>query len=100
MSLTARQQEDTRRELRENLERSGLTVEEVALDLDTTPEYVRQLFDLAPIRLEDTWILRNLLVRAVEARGGDPVPFTALTGDWHDYWFLDGGYIDDGRIGK
>lgn len=98
MSLTAKQKEDTRRELRENLDESGLDVADVAIALGTTEEYIEQLLALEPRRLEDTWILRNHLLEAVEAKGNAPTEFTALVGDWHDYWFLDGGYIDGKRI--
>ena len=100
MSLTAQQEEDTRRELRENFEKSGLTVEEIAESLDTSVDYIQELFALRPRRYEDTWILRNLLIRAVQEQGETPVPFTALAGDWHKIWFLDGDFIDNGRIGR
>lgn len=98
MSLTAKQEEDTRRELAENLDKSGLKVSEVASALGTTEKYIEQLLALEPRRLEDTWILRNHLIEAVRAKGTVPTKFTALVGDWHGYWFLDGDYIDGGQI--
>ncbi|EQC0747211.1 DUF2316 family protein, partial [Listeria monocytogenes] len=30
--------------------------------------------------------------------GKTPVPFTALSGDYHRYWFLDGEEIDSGIL--
>ena len=46
MSLTVRQQRDTKKELKENFEKSGLTIKQVARDLDTSEEYIEQLFQL------------------------------------------------------
>ena len=46
MSLSAKQIENTRRELKENLDKSGVTVQEAADDLGTTPEYIMQLLRL------------------------------------------------------
>ena len=59
MSLSVKQKEDTRRELKENLKQSGVTVQEAAADLGTTQEYIMQLLRLEPKRLEDTWILKT-----------------------------------------
>lgn len=98
MSLSKQQKEDTRRELCENLERASVEIADIARDLGTSERYIGELLALEPRRLEDTWILRNYLLEAVRERGGEPVPFTALAGDWHNYWFLDGAYIDRGRI--
>ena len=98
MSLSAKQMEDTRRELRENLDKAGVSVREAADALGTTQEYIQQLLRLEPKRLEDTWILKNYLIeKAVEA-GKTPTPFTALGGDYHVIWFLDAGYIDGKKI--
>ncbi len=36
MSLTMKQKMDTKRELRENFEKSGLTLQQIASDLDTS----------------------------------------------------------------
>lgn len=98
MSLSLRQQANTRDELKENFDKSGLTVETIAADLGTSVGYIKDLFRLRPRRLEDTWILRNYLLKAVRTKGEIPTEFTALAGDWHDYWFLNGGYIDRGEI--
>ena len=98
MSLSFKQKTDTRKELLENLRRSGLGAGEVAMAIQTTEKYVHDLLALKPRRSEDIWILRNFLINAVLERGMEPMPFTALQGDWHDYWFLDGDYIDRGRI--
>ncbi len=59
MSLTTKQQDDTRRELRENFEKSGLTIDEAAADLATTPAYIERLLRLEPKSHDHTWILRN-----------------------------------------
>ena len=98
MSLSAKQEEDTRNELRENLEKSGVSVREAAADLGTTEEYINQLLRLEPKRLEDTWILKNYLIDKVKKAGKTPTAFTALAGDYHVIWFLDPKYIDGGKI--
>ena len=98
MSLSAKQIDDTRRELRENLDKAGVKIQEVATDLGTTPEYMMQLLQLEPKRLEDTWILKNYLIDKVRKAGKTPTAFTALGGDYHVIWFLDSEYIDGGKI--
>lgn len=100
MSLSLRQQANTRNELKENLDKSGLVIEKIAADLSTDVSYIKDLFRLNPRRLEDTWILQNYLIKAVKEKGEVPAEFTALVGDWHDYWFLNGSYIDRGQIGR
>ena len=98
MSLSAKQIDDTRRELRENLDKAGVKIQEVATDLGTTQEYIMQLLRLEPKRLEDTWILKNYLIDKVRKAGKTPTAFTALGGDYHVIWFLDSDYIDGGKI--
>ena len=98
MSLSAKQMDDTRRELRENLDKAGIEIREAATDLGTTQEYIMQLLRLEPKRLEDTWILKNYLTDKVRKAGKTPTEFTALGGDYHFIWFLDSKYIDGGRI--
>lgn len=99
MSLTREQQEDTIRELAENMRRLGVTTQNLASALGSTPDYVEKVVHLHARNLEDPWVVRNWLLDLAHRRGIEPVPFTALAGDHHDYWFLDGAYIDRGRIG-
>ena len=98
MSLSAKQKEDTRRELKENLDKAGVNIQEAAADLGTTQEYIMQLLHLEPKRLEDTWILKNYLIEKVRRAGKTSTAFTALGGDYHVIWFLDSEYIDGGKI--
>ena len=98
MSLTPKQEDDTRKELRENFDKAGVSIQEVAADLGTTEAYISELLALRPMRLEDTWILKNYLIDKVEKAGKEPTPFTALGGDYHVIWFLDDRYIDGKRI--
>lgn len=98
MSLTIQQQEDTHRELTENFVKSGLSIQTIANDLQTTEEYIEDLIHLFSNRLEDVWILRNYLIEKVQENGESVTEFTALDGDWHRFWFLDSGYIDEGKI--
>lgn len=99
MSLTMKQKMDTKRELRENFEKSGLTLQQIASDLDTSAEYVEQLLHLKPKNHNHTWILRNYLYEKVKAAGKIPAEFTALRGSCRNYWFLDADYIERGKIG-
>ena len=98
MSLSAKQIDDTRRELKENLDKSGVKIQDAATDLGTTQEYIMQLLRLEPKRLEDTWILKNYLIDKVRSAGKTPTAFTALGGDYHILWFLDSEYIDGKKI--
>ena len=100
MSLSKQQEDDTRRELRENFDKAGVSLQETAQDLGTTESYIVQLLRLKPKRLEDTWILKNYLIDKVRKAGKTPTPFTALGGDYHVIWFLDSGYIDRKIIQK
>lgn len=98
MSLTKAQQDNTRKELQENFDKSGVSLEQAAADLATTPEYIEQLLWLRPVRHDHTWILRNYLLKKVRENGKTPTEFTALKGSARDYWFLDGDYVDRGKI--
>lgn len=98
MSLTADQIHATIAEFAENMRRVGASDEELADELGCSPAYVRALARLDARRIDDPWILRNLLIRLADERGVELVPFSALSGDYHRYWFLDGAYIDRGRL--
>lgn len=98
MSLSKKQIDDTRNELRENLEKSGVDIHKITVDLGTTEDYIEQLLRLEPRRLEDTWILKNYLLEKVREAGEIPTKFTALAGNYHFIWFLDSKYIDGKKI--
>ena len=98
MSLNEKQIENTKFELKSNYDKTGLTIKKIASDLKTTPNYIAQLFDLNPARLEDTWILRNYLISVLNEKSIEITPFTALVGRSEDYWFLDSNYINKGII--
>ncbi|ALF15470.1 DUF2316 family protein [Lactiplantibacillus plantarum] len=94
MSLNAQQMQATRDELQANFALTGLTKAQVADDLAISATKLDHLFDLTQQSLNDPWILRNYLIEKVEAGGKTPVPFTALSGDWHRHWFLNSVVID------
>ena len=48
--------------------------------------------------LEYPWIIRAYLLSRSETQGVELTPFMALRGNPHDYWFLDGDFIDRGEI--
>ena len=99
MSLTLKQQNDTRQELKDNFIKSGLSYEKIAMDLKTSEKYVLELMELKAKRHDHTWILRNYLYEKVKAAGKTPTEFTALKGSCRNYWFLDADYIEKGIIG-
>ena len=98
MSLSNEQLEITSREMKSNFKKSGLTLEEIAEDLKTTPEYVEDLLNLNPKRIEDPWILRNYLIRVLNEKSIEITPFTVLAVESEKVWFLDSDYINNGVI--
>lgn len=46
MSLSAKQIEDTKRELKENFDKAGVDVSKIAVDLGTSTDYINKLFRL------------------------------------------------------
>ncbi|PWG00015.1 DUF2316 family protein [Levilactobacillus bambusae] len=100
MSLNPQEMSNTRRELQENFELTGLTKAQVASDLAISEIKLERLFSLTQRSLKDPWILRNYLIKKVEETGQQPVPFTALKGDYHQYWFLNGRQIERGKMSR
>lgn len=94
MTLNVQQIQATREELQANFALTGLTKAQVAADLNISLEKLNHLFELTQQSLDDPWILRNYLMEKVEITGQTPVAFTALRGDWHQYWFLNSALID------
>ena len=80
MSLNSEQRAATIREFQENMSRLGLTAE----------------------RRQGFWRQRQqsgaYLLSRSETQGVELTPFMALRGNPHDYWFLDGDFIDRGEI--
>ncbi|PJM72927.1 hypothetical protein CS006_06615 [Bifidobacterium primatium] len=98
MSLSMTQRRNTIREFKENLGLLGLTPADLAKYFDVDERYIVDIIELRSGVLEDPWIIRNYLLRKAEERGVELKPFTALVGDHHDYWFLDGVMIDAGEL--
>ncbi|MDH6364660.1 hypothetical protein M2139_001647 [Enterococcus sp. PF1-24] len=99
MSLSPRQMVDTRKQFRQNFKLADLSLDEIAADLYTTPNMISEILNLKVDRLEDPWILKIYLEDRITQQGLVPVPFTALSHDYHQLWFLDSHYIDEMRIG-
>ena len=59
---------------------------------------VEQIITLKSGVLEYPWIIRAYLLSRAETQGVELTPFMALRGNPHDYWFLDGDFIDRGEI--
>ncbi|EAC5012502.1 DUF2316 family protein [Listeria monocytogenes] len=98
MTLSKEQIKATKSEFAENLALANLTIAEVAKELNTSEVKIERILNLKQRSLNDGWILRNYLLRKVAEVGKTPVPFTALSGDYHRYWFLDVEEIDSGIL--
>ncbi|KAA9298939.1 MULTISPECIES: DUF2316 family protein [Aerococcus] len=98
MSLTQSQREETKQALKAAFKKTGLSKQELADILETSESYLDQVFQLQGQRLEDAWILKNYLNTYLNEHGQEPVPFQALGGDYHDYWFLDADLIERGLL--
>lgn len=95
MSLSTTQKQATRREFAENLSRLDITPQDVAIALGTTPQRIEDIVALRNVhRLEDAWVVRRYLLNRAAQEGVDLAPFTALTGDPEDYWFLNADRIE------
>lgn len=100
MTLSKEQIKATKSEFAENLALANLTIAEVAKELNTSEVKIERILNLKQRSLNDGWILRNYLLRKLAEVGKTPVPFTALSGDYHGYWFLDGEEIDSGVLSE
>jgi hypothetical protein len=98
MSLSKKQKIQTIREFEENVALTELTLEEIALEVGTNAANLEQIMQLACESFEDPWIVRNYLIEKLTDMGKEPIPFSALRGDHHDYWFLDTAKIDRKKI--
>ncbi|MHA6603134.1 DUF2316 family protein [Aerococcus urinae] len=98
MSLTLAQRGETKQALKTAFTKTGLSKQELAETLETSESYLDQVFQLQGQRLEDAWILKNYLNTYLSDHEQEPVPFQALGGDYHDYWFLDAKLIERGLL--
>mgnify|MGYP002626623789 FL=1 len=96
--LTQQQIEKTKNELEENFKKTNLTIDGIADELKCSPEYLKRVFNLNSLRIEDPWILRNFLIDYLTQNNTEITPFTALVGNCEDYIFLDSTYINNGKI--
>ena len=78
------------------MSRLGLTAERIGKDFGGSR--VEQIITLKSGVLEYPWIIRAYLLSRAETQGVELTPFMALRGNPHDYWFLDGDFIDRGEI--
>ncbi|RRG09983.1 MAG: DUF2316 family protein [Lactobacillus sp.] len=99
MSLTVAEKRVTKKELQRNLILSGLSEEQVARDLKTSPKTIQNILQLKVTHIEDPWILKSYLEEQILDQQKNPLPFTALKGDYHQYWFLDSRRIERRRLG-
>ncbi len=79
MSLTSRERKQTARELRANLELSGLGRKQLGRLLGWDDARLDATLSVERADPTDVWKLRDLLERTVGDAGRQPVPFTVLT---------------------
>ena len=97
MSLNSEQRAATIREFQENMSRLGLTAER-RQGFWRQRQQSGAIITLKSGGLEYPWIIRAYLLSRAETQGVELTPFMALRGNPHDYWFLDGDFIDRGEI--
>ncbi|MBC1573270.1 DUF2316 family protein [Listeria booriae] len=100
MSLTQQQVTDTIREFQQNLAISEWSVDQIAAELQTSSEKINRILHLEQQSIEDPWILKEFLEQQIKKSGKTAVPFTALKGDYHQYWFLKAKKIDKMQLSK
>jgi len=100
MSLTPQEMQATRTSFQENITLLNQSFEEIAQALNTSTAYVQAVANLDAVHIEDPWILKNYLEEKLQYSGKEAVPFTALKGDFHQYWFLDSQRIEAGQLGR
>ncbi|MBC6309432.1 DUF2316 family protein [Listeria sp. FSL L7-1582] len=100
MSLTTQQVNDTIHEFQQNFIISELSVEQIATELQTSTEKIQHILNLQQKSIEDPWILKIFLEQHISKIGKTPVAFTALQGDYHQYWFLNTKKIDNMKLSK
>lgn len=98
MSLTKEQIKNTQEEFQKNIELSGLSLTQIACDLQTDVCTIEKIIQLNTSSIENPWILKNYLNDKIRNLNKTPIPFSALIGDYHDYWFLDSKKIEEGKI--
>lgn len=98
MSLNPQEMQATRNSFQQNMALLNQSYEEIAQALQTNAAYVQSVADLDAAHIEDPWILKNYLEQQLHAIGKTSVPFTALKGDYHQYWFLDSRRIEAGTL--
>ncbi|MBC1271814.1 DUF2316 family protein [Listeria booriae] len=100
MSLTQQQVTDTIREFQQNLAISEWSVDQIAAELQTSSEKISRILHLEQQSIEDPWILKEFLEQQIKKLGKTAVPFTALKGDYRQYWFLNAKKIDKMQLSK
>lgn len=80
MTLKPAERQATSEQLAANFERSGLTREQVCVDLEFSDDELDAALELRElVDPVDVWVLRDYLELAVRQAGAEPVEFTVLT---------------------
>ena len=98
MSLTFAQQEATKKELKESMALVNMTAQDIANALLVDEQVVLNVLELKGKAIESPWILKEFLQEEARNQGKEPIAFTALTGDYHHYWFLNSKIIEQKKI--
>ncbi|MFB9769694.1 DUF2316 family protein [Lactiplantibacillus modestisalitolerans] len=99
MPITRVNETSTKDELWANFKLTGLSLDRVAQDLQTTAMHVEDVLNMNVRHVEEPWILRNYLNAHLDDQGKTPVAYTRLTGATSDYWFLNQQRIRRGMLG-
>lgn len=98
MSLNSEQRAATIREFQENMSRLGLTAERrQGFWRQRQQSGANHHPQVGRAGVSVDYPSAYLLSRS-ETQGVELTPFMALRGNPHDYWFLDGDFIDRGEI--
>ena len=100
MSLNFSERVNTSHELRQNLTLSHLTIEHVAIDLNTSVQKINQILELDHVSPEDPWILKEYLSNELQSQGIIGYSYSKLVDDFRDYWFLDTKKIANQQLSK
>ena len=95
MSLSKEEKEATKEELGLAMQGVNWSSQDLALALSTSIEKVDEALDLASSFMENPWVIKEILADQARLQGKEPVLFSALKGDYRDYWFLDSSIIDE-----
>ena len=98
MSLNSVERQNTINELHQNFDLLHQPYQKMSEDLKITSQQIDSILNLIDVQPEDPWIIRNYMNELLDEQGITPVKYSKLTGDFHDYWFLNQDAIENQRL--